>query len=76
VERLAIPVELERNLRPSGQDFCARFLRSAGGHPRSARTLREDLVGGWNDCMMVQESDVQKRARLDHDPRVQEHRFG
>jgi hypothetical protein len=28
------------------------------------------------DCMMVQEPHVLKRARLDHDPGVQEYRFG
>src|SRR5580700_2670215 len=34
------------------------------------------MVSPPNDCMMVQESHVLKGARLDHDPGVQEYRFG
>src|SRR5580658_1797949 len=53
--------------------------------PRAKHSCREipfpplearRACSGARACMMVQESHVPKRARLDHDPRVQEYRFG
>src|SRR5580698_8125719 len=60
-------------------DICASAMLSSWNSLSSMQTGGGCSDGGvlpWNDRMMVQESHVLKRARLDHDPGVQEYRFG